>query len=101
MFHKILRRANFSLNGSSKICESKLSSGRAKTQCEPKYGSHSAFTLVACLKKVHGFDESMSRILQILSVNVFQKVSLDQLLGDFTTERDGGEFCKQLNFNDL
>jgi hypothetical protein len=50
---------------------------------------------------VHGFDESMSRLLQILSVKVFQKVSIDQLLGDFTTERDGGELCKQLNFNDL
>ena len=59
------------------------------------------YLLVACLKKVHGFDESMSRILQVLSVNVFQKVSLDQLLGDFTTKRDGGGLCKQLNFNDL
>ena len=59
------------------------------------------YLLVACLKKVHGFDESMSRILQILSVNVFQKVSVDQLLGDFTTKMDEGELCKQLNFNDL
>jgi hypothetical protein len=59
------------------------------------------YLLVAGLKKVHGFDESMSRILQILSVNVFQKVSLDQLLGDFTSERGESEFCKQLNFNDL
>jgi hypothetical protein len=58
--------------------------------------------MVACLNKVHGMDESLSRILQILSVNVwFQKVSFNQLLGDFTTECKDIEFSKQLIFNDL
>lgn len=31
------------------------------------------YLMVACLNKVHGIDESLSRILQILSVNVFSK----------------------------
>jgi hypothetical protein len=46
-------------------------------------------------------DESLSRILQILSVNVFQKVSFNQLLGDFNTRDEDGGFSKQLVFNDL
>jgi hypothetical protein len=46
-------------------------------------------------------DESLSRILQILSVNVFQKVSFNQLLGDFSTVSKEVEFSKQLIFNDL
>jgi hypothetical protein len=59
------------------------------------------YLLVACLNKVHGIDESMSRMLQILSVNVFQKVTVNQLLGDFNTRRNGMEVFNQLNFNDL
>jgi len=46
-------------------------------------------------------DESLSRILQILSVNVFQKVSFNQLLGDFSTVTKEDGFSKQLIFNDL
>jgi len=59
------------------------------------------YLLVACLNKVHGIDESMSRILQILSVNVFQKVALNQLLGDFTTKISEVQISKQLTFNDF
>ena len=59
------------------------------------------YLMVACLNKVHGMDESLSRILQILSVNVFQEVSFNQLLGDFSTAGDDAEFSKQLIFNDL
>ena len=43
------------------------------------------YLLVACLNKIHGIDESLSRILQILSVNVFQKVPFNELLTDFST----------------
>jgi hypothetical protein len=57
--------------------------------------------MVACLNKVHGIDESLKRILQILTVNVFQKVAFNQLLGDFTTSGDGGGVSKQLTFSDL
>ena len=59
------------------------------------------YLMVACLNKVHGMDESLSRILQILSVNVFQKVPFNQLLGDFATVSEGVGFSKQLIFNDL
>lgn len=59
------------------------------------------YLLVACLNKVHGIDESMSRILQILSVNVFQKVAFNQLLGDFTTKISEVQISKQLTFNDF
>lgn len=59
------------------------------------------YLMVACLNKVHGIEESLSRILQILSVNVFQKVALNQLLGDFTINKDEWEISNQLIFNDL
>jgi len=59
------------------------------------------YLMVACLNKVHGIEESLSRILQILSVNIFQKVTFNQLLGDFTTSGEGDVFSKQLTFNDL
>jgi hypothetical protein len=36
-----------------------------------------------------------------LSVNVFQKVPFNQLLGDFATVSEGVGFSKQLIFNDL
>jgi hypothetical protein len=36
-----------------------------------------------------------------LSVNVFQKVSFNQLLGDFANAREEVGFSKQLIFNDL
>jgi hypothetical protein len=57
--------------------------------------------MVACLNKVHGMDESLSRILQILSVNVFQKVTFNQLLGDFKAVSEECKISKQLIFNDL
>ncbi|MGB0415134.1 MAG: transposase, partial [Coraliomargarita sp.] len=59
------------------------------------------YLMVACLNKVHGIDESLSRILQILSVNVFQKVPFNQLLTDYTTRNDHLLTSKQLTFNDL
>ena len=43
------------------------------------------YLLVACLKKVHRIDQSLSRILQVISVNVFQKDPLHQLLTEFAT----------------
>jgi transposase len=59
------------------------------------------YLMVACLNKVHGIEESLSRILQILSVNVFQKVALNQLLGDFTINKDKREISNQLIFKDF
>jgi len=38
------------------------------------------YLMVACLSKTHGIDENLSRILQILSVNTFQQVPVNELL---------------------
>ena len=59
------------------------------------------YLMVACLNKIHGIDESLSRILQILSVNVFQKVPFNQLLTDYTFRDDHLLVSKQLTFNNL
>ena len=40
----------------------------------------SSYLMVACLNKTYKIDESLSRILQILSVNVFQKIPVTALL---------------------
>jgi len=50
-------------------------------------------------EKVHRIDQSLSRILQIISVNVFQKDPLHQVLGEFITSNpDIGDY-NQLMFN--
>jgi hypothetical protein len=59
------------------------------------------YLMVACLNKIHGIDESLTRILQILSVNVFQKVPFNQLLTDYATTNHDMLFSNQLTFNDL
>lgn len=59
------------------------------------------YLMVACLNKIHGINESLSRILQILSVNVFQKVAFNQLFMDYTAENIGPSNSKQLTFNDF
>ncbi|NJO21151.1 MAG: IS4 family transposase [Spirulinaceae cyanobacterium RM2_2_10] len=57
------------------------------------------YLLVACLNKVHGMEESLSRILQILSVNVFQKIPFNQLLADYVTTDGAGGIPNQLTLN--
>jgi hypothetical protein len=57
------------------------------------------YLMVACLNKVHGINESLSRILQILSVNVFQEVPFNQLLADYDTRNSENDISKQLVFN--
>ena len=57
------------------------------------------YLMVACLNKVHGINENLSRILQILSVNVFQKVPFYQLLADYDTRNGDNDISKQLVFN--
>ena len=47
------------------------------------------YLMVACLNKIHGINESLIRILQILSVNVFQKAPLNQLFADHSTTNYG------------
>ena len=57
------------------------------------------YLLVACLKKIHGIPEELSRILQVMSVNVFQKEPVGQLLTKVETRNDITLFPKQLTFN--
>jgi hypothetical protein len=57
------------------------------------------FLMIACLNKLHRIDQSLSRILQILSVNVFQKVPFPQLLTDYATTDGPGVISNQLSFN--
>jgi hypothetical protein len=59
------------------------------------------YLLVAILKKTLKIDQSLSRILQTLSVNVFQKVNVGQLLTEFELNIDDAHFSKQLDFNEL
>ena len=54
------------------------------------------YLLIACLNKIHGIDENLSRILQVLSVNAFQKVSFNQLFTEYHAEKSG-----ELNPNQL
>ena len=57
------------------------------------------YLMVACLNKIHGINESLSRILQILSVNVFQKVSFNELFTEYTATPLEPAKSKQLTFN--
>lgn len=59
------------------------------------------YLMVACLNKIHGIDESLSRILQVLSVNVFQKCSMDQLLAKRNNENSENDIFNQLMFSDF
>jgi len=59
----------------------------------------SVYPMVACLDKIHGFDENLSRILQVLSVNAFQKEPISQILTKFETRNDDLELRNQLMFN--
>jgi IS4 transposase len=58
-----------------------------------------AYLLIAIMKKECGIKENLGRILQILSVNVFQKVAVGELLTDFTSENRVGLIRNQLEFN--
>ena len=57
------------------------------------------YLMVGCLNKIHRIDESLSRILQILSVNVFQKVTVNELLTECSSETSGSKNFNQLMFN--
>lgn len=66
----------------------------------------SVYLMVACLNKIHGFDENSSRILQALSMNIFQKDHINQILtkpetGNHALETRNSEFglLNQLMFN--
>lgn len=57
------------------------------------------YLMVACLSKTHGIDENMSRILQILSVNTFQQVPVNELLTTSRVEKSEVYNHNQLMLN--
>ena len=57
------------------------------------------YTLVAILKKQVGSDLSLYSILQILSVNAFEKEPLHQVLTEFVSQNPSASDCNQLTFN--
>lgn len=56
----------------------------------------SVYVLVAIMKKQLKLEESLYTILQILSVSVFEKIPLFQLVTDRNCESTNGDNCKQL-----
>jgi transposase len=59
------------------------------------------YLMVACLNKMHGINEKLSRILQVVSVNVFLKNPVNQLLAKFQTTHENNSNSNQLMFNDF
>ena len=60
----------------------------------------SVYVLVAIVKKRLHLDLSLYTILQILSVTVFEKSTILQVLTEFSCEESKGEYCKQLSLFD-
>ena len=56
----------------------------------------SVYLLVAILKKELKIDRSLGEILQILSITLFEKVSMNQVLKRFPLQHEDSQSCKQL-----
>ncbi len=56
----------------------------------------SVYLLVAILKKELKIDRSLGEILQILSITLFEKVSMNQVLKRFPLQHEDSHSCKQL-----
>ena len=60
----------------------------------------STYVLVAILKKQLHLDHSLYTILQVLSVSLFEKVPIPQLLADSERNDDESKICNQLSLFD-
>jgi hypothetical protein len=60
----------------------------------------SVYVLVAIVKKRLNLAASLYEILQILSLTMFERVPLDQLLGNLVTDDDQAFSANQLNLFD-
>jgi len=60
-----------------------------------------AYLMVAILNKTLRIEQNMSRILQVVSVNIFSKDSIHQLLTKNDTRDSDIEDSNQLIFNDF
>jgi hypothetical protein len=61
----------------------------------------SVYVLVAIIKKQLNLDRSMNEILQILSITLFEKTSMFQVLTEFSLHNQIPESCNQLLFIDF
>jgi len=61
----------------------------------------SVYVLVAIVKKQLGLELSLYKILQILSVTVFEKTPILEGFSNFSDESSDGESCMQLNLFDF
>jgi hypothetical protein len=61
----------------------------------------SVYVLVAIVKKQLGLELSLYKILQILSVTVFEKTPVLEGFSNFNDEFPDGESCMQLNLFDF
>jgi hypothetical protein len=59
------------------------------------------YLMVACLKKTHGIEQNLARILQVLSVNMFMKDHVNQLLANFDMRNQNNSNSNQLMFKDF
>lgn len=59
------------------------------------------YLVVACLNKSLGINAHLSKMLQVCSVNVFQKEPLNELLTKHELTTDDPTICNQLTFNDF
>lgn len=75
-----------------------LSENAVKTQI---WIAISTYLMVAILNKTLGIDQSMSRMLQVISVNIFSKDSIHQLLMKTDTRNTNIDISNQLIFKDL
>lgn len=61
----------------------------------------SAYVLVAILKKQLGLEPSLHRILQVLSVSLFEQVPIPELFTETHYREDGNDSCNQLTLWDF
>jgi hypothetical protein len=61
----------------------------------------SIYVLVACVKKELGLERSLSEILQILSLTLFEKTPIFQALSEQESRDPGPPSPNQLNLFDL
>ena len=59
------------------------------------------YIVVACLNKSLGINANLSKMLQVCSVNAFQKEPLNELLTKHALTTDEPPVCNQLTFNDF
>jgi IS4 transposase len=61
----------------------------------------SSYVLIAILKKRLGLEASLHEILQVLSLNLFERTSILQACGEIASQEKSPPFSTQMNLLDL